>query len=140
MLAAQGILKAEDASDIERGLFEIGEEIKSGKWTFDPKAEDIHGEIEGRLFEKVGDAAKRMHTARSRNDQVATDTRLYLKENVELLLADLRDLQAELIRQAEAHIETLLPGITHRQHAQPVSLAHHLLAYCWMFVRDANRL
>ncbi len=140
MLAAQGILKAEDASDIERGLFEIGEEIKSGKWTFDPKAEDIHGEIEGRLFEKVGDAAKRMHTARSRNDQVATDTRLYLKENVELLLADLRDLQAELIRQAEAHIETLLPGMTHMQHAQPVSLAHHLLAYFWMFERDANRL
>jgi argininosuccinate lyase len=81
-----------------------------------------------------------MHTARSRNDQVATDTRLYLKEHVELLLFDLKALQAEFLRQAEAHVGTILPGMTHLQHAQPVSLAHHLLAYFWMFQRDASRL
>lgn len=140
MLAAQGILTAKDSADIERGLLEISEEIKTGKWQFDPKAEDIHGEIEGRLFAKVGDAAKRMHTARSRNDQVATDTRLYLKENVEILISDLRALQTELVRQAEMHTETILPGMTHLQHAQPVSLAHHLLAYFWMYQRDVSRL
>lgn len=140
MLTAQGILSKEDGQKIEQGLLAIGEEIKSGKWTFNPGAEDVHGEIEGRLFEKIGEAAKRMHTARSRNDQVATDTRLYLKENVEILIADLRALQTELVGQAEQHTETILPGMTHLQHAQPVSLAHHLLAYFWMFQRDVQRL
>ena len=140
MLAEQGIIPREDGVAIERGLLEIAEEIKSGKWVFNPEAEDVHGEIEARLAEKVGIAAKRMHTARSRNDQVATDTRLYLLERVEGLAADLRALQTELVAHAEKHVETILPGMTHMQHAQPVSLAHHLLAYFWMFERDISRL
>lgn len=140
MLKAQGILSAADAEKILAGLEEIGAEIASGKWKFNPEAEDIHGEIEGRLFDKIGDAAKRMHTARSRNDQVATDTRLYLKEHVELLIEALTGLQQDLFTQAEPNVETILPGMTHLQHAQPVSLAHHLLAYFWMFQRDKSRL
>lgn len=140
MLGAQGILSSTDVSAIEKGLHEIAEEVKSGKWSFSPEAEDIHGEIEGRLFEKIGDAAKRMHTARSRNDQVATDTRLYLKENVEVLVGDLRALQAELSKQASVHLNTIMPGMTHMQHAQPVSLAHHLMSYYWMIDRDVQRL
>ncbi len=140
MLTAQGILSAADGEKIVRGLQEIGEEISSKKWTFDPGGEDIHGEIERCLFEKIGEPAKRMHTARSRNDQVATDTRLYLKEHVDILIEDLRALQSELVLQAEMHVETILPGMTHMQHAQPVSLAHHLLAYFWMFQRDVSRL
>ncbi|MBX3020073.1 MAG: argininosuccinate lyase [Bdellovibrionales bacterium] len=140
MLAAQGILSAADGEKIVAGLEEIGAEIASGKWKFNPEAEDIHGEIEGRLFEKIGDAAKRMHTARSRNDQVVTDTRLYLKEHVEVLIDGIKELQQDLLLHAESHRETLLPGMTHLQHAQPVSLAHHLLAYFWMFQRDSARL
>lgn len=140
MLAKQGILSAADGDAIVKGLGEIGEEISSGRWNFDPKAEDVHGEIEKRLFEKIGEAAKRMHTARSRNDQVATDTRLFLKENIGLLIEDLQNLQKVLLAQAEKHIDTILPGMTHVQHAQPVSLAHHLMAYFWMFQRDVARL
>lgn len=140
MLAKQGIIPLEDGEKIVHGLIEIAEEVKAGKWTFDPKAEDVHGEIEARLAEKIGLAAKRMHTARSRNDQVATDTRLYLIERVKELLTDLRALQGELITHAENHVETILPGMTHMQHAQPVSLAHHLMAYFWMFERDVTRL
>jgi argininosuccinate lyase len=140
MLKTQGVLAAADADKILSGLEEIQGEIASGEWKFDPSAEDIHGEIERRLFEKIGDAAKRMHTARSRNDQVATDTRLYLSESIALVSALLRDLQASLLKTAEAHVESILPGMTHFQHAQPVSLAHHLLAYFWMFERDRARL
>lgn len=140
MLTAQKILSLKDGQTIVAGLDEIEREITLGKWAFSPDAEDIHGEIERRLFEKIGEPAKRLHTARSRNDQVATDTRLYLKENVTLLIGDLNDLQKELLRHAERHTETILPGMTHLQHAQPVSLAHHLLAYFWMLKRDAERL
>ncbi len=140
MLAKQNILKPEDAAAIERGLLEIAEEIKAGTWTFDPKAEDVHGEIEDRLFKKVGDAAKRMHTARSRNDQVGTSTRLFAAGEISALCADLKQLQAELTTQAAQHTATVMPGMTHLQHAQPVSLAHHLLAYFWMFQRDVERL
>ncbi|MGZ3723443.1 MAG: argininosuccinate lyase, partial [Bdellovibrionales bacterium] len=140
MLTAQKILTAEDGKAILAGLTAIGEEISSGAWTFDPKAEDIHGEIEKCLFDKVGEAAKRMHTARSRNDQVSTDTRLYLREHVDYLVASLKTLQKDLLAHAEKHTETIMPGMTHMQHAQPVSLAHHLLAYFWMFQRDVSRL
>ncbi len=140
MLTAQKILSNEDGAKIVAGLKTIQAEIEAGTWTFSPQAEDVHGEIEARLFEKIGEPAKRMHTARSRNDQVATDTRLYLKENLDLLVAELVELQREFLQQAEQHIETLLPGMTHFQHAQPVSLAHHLLAYYWMFHRDGQRL
>jgi argininosuccinate lyase len=140
MLGRCGIIPAADSAAIVRGLHEIGEELRAGTWSFRPEAEDIHGEIEARLFEKIGEPAKKVHTARSRNDQVATDTRLYLSEQVAGLVADLEALQNELLRQSEAHVETLMPGMTHMQHAQPVSLAHHLLAYFWMFQRDRDRL
>lgn len=140
MLSDQGILSAEDGARIVEGLAEIGKEISSGAWSFDPAAEDIHGEIEKRLCEKIGDAGKKVHTARSRNDQVATDTRLYLHGQILSIRADLRALQTTLLAQAENHVETLMPGMTHLQHAQPVSLAHHLMAYFWMFDRDARRL
>lgn len=140
MLGAQKILPAEDVTKILKGLEEISKEIKSGAWKFNPAAEDVHGEIESRLFEKIGEPAKRMHTARSRNDQVATDTRLFLMEKVRTLTATLTELQKTLLELSEAHVETILPGMTHLQHAQPVSLAHHLLAYLWMFERDKVRL
>lgn len=140
MLSQQGILSRQDGEVIVRGLQEIADEIESGEWTFDPKAEDIHGEIEGRLFAKIGEPAKRMHTARSRNDQVATDTRLFLKENVDVLVEDLLALQKEFLAQAKSHVDTILPGMTHLQHAQPVSLGHHLMAYFWMLQRDVQRL
>ncbi|HMN68662.1 MAG TPA: argininosuccinate lyase [Bdellovibrionales bacterium] len=139
MLAKQNIIPQADGDKIVSGLLEIAEEISSGKWTFDPKAEDVHGEIEARLFDKIGLAAKKMHTARSRNDQVATDTRMYLIDHVGYLTDGIKKLQAEIIRQAEEHVETILPGMTHLQHAQPVSLAHHLMAYFWMFQRDFER-
>src|SRR3954462_5596672 len=118
MLTAQKILSAEDGQAILAGLSEIGAEISAGTWTFNPKAEDIHGEIESRLFEKIGEPAKRMHTARSRNDQVATDTRLFLKNNVDFIASDLRALQLVLLKHAEGHTATILPGMTHLQHAQ----------------------
>ena len=140
MLGDQKIIPATDAEKIISALKEIGEEIASGKWSFNPEAEDIHGEIEKRLGEKIGESAKKVHTARSRNDQVATDTRLFLKQNVDALTEDLIALQTELLSQAKNHKETILPGMTHMQHAQPVSLAHHLLAYFWMFQRDKERL
>ncbi|PWU13227.1 MAG: argininosuccinate lyase [Bdellovibrio sp.] len=140
MLGQQKILTAEDARLIIGGLCEIKDEIQSRQWAFDPRAEDIHGEIEKRLAEKIGLAALKLHTARSRNDQVATDTRLYLHRRGLALLADIKKLQAEFLEQAESHVATLLPGMTHLQHAQPVSLAHHLLAYFWMLERDRGRL
>jgi argininosuccinate lyase len=140
MLGEQKIIPSQDSQAIIKALAEIGQEIENGTWKFDPEAEDIHGEIEKRLGEKIGLAAKKVHTARSRNDQVATDTRLYLYENVQNLMTEIRDLQKQLAHQASSHTQTILPGMTHLQHAQPVSLAHHLLAYFWMFQRDYDRL
>ena len=140
MLGQQGILRTEDVASIRRGLTEIADEIRSGKWTFNPKAEDVHGEIEDRLFSKIGDAAKRMHTARSRNDQVGTSTRLFLAGELSGLIGELKTLQSELTQQSSLHVETVLPGMTHLQHAQPVSLAHHLMAYFWMLQRDVERI
>jgi argininosuccinate lyase len=140
MLGRQQIIPQTDAEKIIQGLLQIGEEISTGSWSFNPEAEDIHGEIEKRLFEKIGEAAKKVHTARSRNDQVSTDTRLFLRGKVGDLLADLKELQVEIADQATKHTETIMPGMTHLQHAQPVSLAHHLLAYFWMFERDCERL
>lgn len=140
MLGRQGIIPQADSEKIIQGLLEIAEEIKSGKYQFNPLAEDLHSEIESRLTMKVGDAAKKLHTARSRNDQVATDTRLHLLSEVSELTEDLKALKSELLKQAETHTLTILPGMTHLQHAQPVSLAHHLLAYFWMLDRDQQRL
>jgi len=140
MLGKQKIISQDDAQKIVQGLRQIESELAKGLWNFDPSAEDIHGEIERRLVEKIGEAGKRVHTARSRNDQIATDTRLYLNEKVEFIKAELKNLQSELLAQARINTETLIPGMTHFQHAQPISVAQHLLAYFWMFERDHERL
>jgi argininosuccinate lyase len=139
MLGGCGIIPADDATRIEHGLREILSELESG--VLEPMgAEDIHSFVEQVLTARIGPVAGRLHTARSRNDQVATDTRLYLKEVAAELQARVRHLQRALVRHAEAHTHTVLPGLTHMQHAQPVVLAHHLLAYFWMLERDRSRL
>ncbi|MFN3649485.1 MAG: argininosuccinate lyase [Armatimonadota bacterium] len=138
MLGHTGIIAAEDAAAIEGGLREILAELEAGERL--EGAEDIHSWVESRLREKLGPVAGKLHTARSRNDQVATDTRLYLREAAESLSAQVAELQRALLEHAREHTETVLPGLTHMQHAQPVVLAHHLLAYFWMLQRDRERL
>ena len=140
MLAAQGIIGAQDLTDIRRGLAQITEEIESGAFVWKLELEDVHLNIEARLTQLVGDAGKRLHTGRSRNDQVATDVRLWLRDEVDTLVLLLADLQRALVRLAQPNVETVMPGTTHLQVAQPVSLAHHLLAYVEMFARDAQRM
>ena len=140
MLGRQGIIPRADADRIVRGLREIEKEIERGEFTFDDRLEDIHTNIEARLAEKIGEAADRLHTARSRNDQVATDLRLFLKERVAELLMAINLLQSALLDTAERHRDAVLPGYTHLQRAQPVLLAHHLLAYFEMLERDFQRL
>ncbi|TSE34704.1 argininosuccinate lyase [Tepidimonas charontis] len=140
MLAAQGIISAQDWADIQRGLQQIAHEIESGTFEWKLALEDVHLNIEARLTQLVGDAGKRLHTGRSRNDQVATDVRLWLRDEIDGLLALLRDLQRALLEVAEQHVDSILPGFTHLQVAQPVSFAHHLLAYVEMFARDEERL
>lgn len=140
MLAEQGILGDAEGKAIVAGLQGMIEAYRGGKLALDPAAEDIHSAIEAELKARVGEAAGKLHTARSRNDQVATACRLYLREESTALSSGLAALQDEIQKQAGAHIGTVLPGFTHLQHAQPVSLAHHLLAYFWMFQRDRERL
>lgn len=140
MLAAQGILTLKDARAITRGLDKIQTEIESGAFVFSPALEDVHMNIEARLKEMIGDAAGRLHTARSRNDQVATDFRLWLRDALDALDPALQDLQAALIDQAETHAALLMPGFTHLQPAQPITFGHHLLAYVEMIGRDRDRL
>jgi argininosuccinate lyase len=140
MLGARGIIPREDAEAILSGLDQIEEELAAGDFAFAPDDEDIHTAIERRLIELVGDPGRRLHTARSRNDQVITDTLMYVREQVPGLREALRGLGEALLRQAEDHVDTLLPGLTHSQRAQPVRLAHHLLAYVWMLGRDRVRL
>lgn len=140
MLGAQGIIPREDAEAIDAGLLRIADELASGDFAFRDTDEDIHTAVERRLTEMVGDPGRRLHTARSRNDQVITDTLLYLRERAGAQRVLLRELGEALMRQAEAHVDTLLPGYTHGQRAQPVRLAHHLLAYVWMLGRDRARL
>ena len=140
MLVAQGILSQEDGDAILGGLDAIAAEIEAGGFAFDAALEDIHMNIEARLGELIGDAAGRLHTGRSRNDQVATDLRLWLRDAIDALDGDLRDLQAALIGQAEAHADTVMPGLTHLQSAQPVTFGHHMMAYVEMFGRDRGRL
>ncbi|MGC8782876.1 MAG: argininosuccinate lyase [Armatimonadota bacterium] len=140
MLGKIGVLTPEETDAILLGLQALREHISAGKVTFDPKAEDVHSEIERLLTERIGAVAGKLHTARSRNDQVATDTRLYLREGIDALLEEIRQLQQWLVDTAESHLHTILPGCTHLQHAQPVSLAHHLMAYFWMLQRDRERL
>ena len=139
MLAKQGIISAEEAEIIIDGLADIGGEIEQGKFDFKPELEDIHMAIEARLIEKVGEVGGKLHTARSRNDQVALDLRLFTKEAISETLAGLRELQRALINLAEANKSAVMPGYTHLQSAQPVLLAHHLLAYFEMFQRDIDR-
>jgi len=139
MLCEQGILTQEDMNAILRGLDEIAGEIESGEFEFTIALEDVHMNIESRLTEKIGDAGKRLHTARSRNDQVTTDTRLYLRRRTGVMVARIRYLQSVLVKLAEQHADTIMPGFTHLQTAQPVTLGHHLLAYVEMLERDASR-
>jgi argininosuccinate lyase len=140
MLMRQGIVGQEDGEAIVAGLDTISREIEAGEFAFEAALEDIHMNVEARLKELIGEAAGRLHTARSRNDQVATDFRLWVREAIDGLDRQLRDLQAALIDQAEAHVGTVMPGYTHLQAAQPVTLGHHLLAYVEMLGRDRGRL
>ncbi len=139
MLAKQGIITESEAESIIKGLGSIQEEIEQGKFQFKSELEDIHMNIEASLFEKIGDVAGKLHTARSRNDQITLDMRLFLKEQIEVTMAKLGRLQSSLLDLAETNSAVIMPGYTHLQQAQPVLLAHHLLAYFDMFQRDKER-
>ncbi|SFN81155.1 argininosuccinate lyase [Formivibrio citricus] len=140
MLNKVGVLSAEDLAAIQRGMAEILDDIRNGSFEWSIDLEDVHMNIERRLTEKVGDAGKRLHTGRSRNDQVATDIRLYLRGAIDVILGLVRELQASLLQLAEKHAETVMPGFTHLQVAQPITFGHHMLAYVEMLGRDAERL
>jgi argininosuccinate lyase len=140
MLGRCGLIPKEDVASIERGMETIAAEIRNGTFPWSIEREDVHFNIEHRLTELVGDAGKRLHTARSRNDQVATDIRLFLREEIDGLLALLKRVRSTLLDQAEKHADVLMPGFTHLQVAQPVTFGHHLMAYFEMFTRDAERL
>ena len=140
MLAAQGIISAEDHASIQRGMAQITSEVESGAFEWKLDLEDVHLNIEARLTQLVGDAGKRLHTGRSRNDQVATDVRLWLRGEIDLIGDLLKELQVSLVDVAEQNVEVILPGFTHLQVAQPVSFGHHMLAYVEMFKRDAERM
>ena len=140
MLAAQGIIDAADHASIKQGMATITAEIEAGAFEWKLDLEDVHLNIEARLTQLVGDAGKRLHTGRSRNDQVATDVRLWLRGEIDALAGLLVDMQRALVGVASQHTTTVMPGFTHLQVAQPVSFAHHLLAYVEMFARDAERL
>lgn len=140
MLAHTGIISTEEAERLVTGLERIRQEYREGKFTPGIDAEDVHFAVERRLTELVGDVGKKLHTARSRNDQVGTDVRLYLSAQIQQIRAQLREFQHVLLSHAEQHLETLIPGYTHLQRAQPISLAHHLLAYFDMAQRDRERL
>jgi argininosuccinate lyase len=139
MLAAQGIISAQDHASIQKGMAQIWSEIESGAFEWKLDLEDVHLNIEARLTQLVGDAGKRLHTGRSRNDQVATDVRLWLRGEIDLIGGLLTDLQKALLVLAEKNADVILPGFTHLQVAQPVSFGHHMLAYVEMFSRDAER-
>jgi argininosuccinate lyase len=140
MLRAVGVIGKDDLAAIEKGLAQIRAEIHAGAFPWSEAHEDVHFNIERRLIELVGEAGKRLHAARSRNDQVATDVRLFLRAAIDQALGLIKSLQRALIELADAHAETVMPGFTHMQVAQPVSFAHHLMAYFEMFSRDAQRL
>ncbi|NLT93945.1 MAG: argininosuccinate lyase [Clostridia bacterium] len=140
MLGDAGIIPKEDSRKIIEGLEEILEEIEAGQVEFDLSAEDIHMNVEVLLIKKIGDTGKKLHTGRSRNDQVALDTRLYLRAEIETIQGLLQELLNTLLDLAEKHLETVMPGYTHLQRAQPITFAHHLMAYFQMFVRDRERL
>ena len=137
MLSACQVISSEDEAAIRRGLEAVREDIRAGRFTWDPALEDVHMNIEAALRAKIGAAAGRLHTARSRNDQVATDFRLWLREAIDGALVGLTAYQAALVAQAERHADTVMPGFTHLQTAQPVSLAHHLL--CWVEAAERDK-
>jgi argininosuccinate lyase len=140
MLQAQGIISAQDLADIQRGLTQITQDIESGQFEWKLALEDVHLNIEARLTQLVGDAGKRLHTGRSRNDQVATDVRLWLRDEIDAIRELLKNLQRALVDVAAQHTHTVMPGFTHLQVAQPISFAHHLLAYVEMLSRDDERM
>ncbi|MFO1386565.1 MAG: argininosuccinate lyase [Chitinivorax sp.] len=139
MLNKVGVLSAEDFAAIQNGMAEILEEIRTGKFEWSVDLEDVHMNIEKRLTDRIGDAGKRLHTGRSRNDQVATDIRLYLRSAVDGIIELAKELQRSLLDLAEKNADTVMPGFTHLQVAQPVTFGHHLLAYVEMLNRDAER-
>ena len=140
MLALQGIISDDDCDKITAGLQSILDDINSGSLAFDMDAEDIHMFVESELTKRIGDVGKRLHTARSRNDQVAVDIRLFLRDETNEIITLIRKLLAAILVQAKAHKTSILPGYTHLQRAQPITFAHHLLAYAMMFTRDIGRL
>ncbi len=140
MLAKQGIIPQSDAELIVLTLAQICDDITDGKLPIDPEAEDIHMFVEAELTSRIGDAGKRLHTARSRNDQVALDTRLYLRGQTEQISDAVKELALKICEKATAHTETVMPGYTHLQRAQPVTFAHYIMAYASMLVRDLGRL
>ena len=139
MLAKQGIITRDESETIVKGLDEIADEIKQGKFQFKPELEDIHMNIEARLIEKVGDVGRKLHTARSRNDQVSLDIRLFTKDAIQHTIGGITELQSTLVKLAADHKKTIIPGYTHLQKAQPILLAHHFLAYFEMLERDVER-
>lgn len=140
MLAMQGIISDDDCDKITAGLQSILDDLNSGDLAFDMDAEDIHMFVESELTKRIGDVGKRLHTARSRNDQVAVDIRLFLRDETNEIIVLVKKLLAAILSQAKAHKTSILPGYTHLQRAQPITFAHHLLAYAMMFTRDIGRL
>ena len=140
MLGAQNIISMDDSHLIIKTLEEILSDLESGSLPFDMDAEDIHMFVEAELTKRIGDIGKRLHTARSRNDQVAVDIRLYLRDEGQEVISLLKKLLAAILSQAEQHKETIMPGYTHLQRAQPITFAHHLMAYAMMFTRDITRV
>ncbi len=140
MIGKCGIIPSEDSSLIQKTLAEILEDIENGKIEFETEAEDIHMNVEKILISRIGDAGKRLHTARSRNDQVALDIRLYLRDEIIEIKQMLKDLELTIIDMAKNNLDTIMPGYTHLQRAQPITLAHHVMAYFQMFKRDLQRL
>ena len=139
MLGRQGIIADREVKKIVKGLKSIAQDIEEGKMSWNVQLEDVHTNIESELVNRIGDAGKRLHTGRSRNDQIGTDVRLWTRDQVDEIISTLQTLQKRLLDAAEAHQDVVLPGFTHMQHAQPVLLAHHLLAYFEMFARDRER-
>ena len=140
MLCRAGILTEKETESIIEGLNSIRKDIEEGAFLFDQALEDVHMNIEAELTERIGEAGKKLHTARSRNDQVATDFRMYVRGCLAEMCRALKAIMESLVEQADRHVDTIVPGMTHLQHAQPVSLAHHLLAYVEMFFRDYSRI
>ena len=140
MLASCGIISQKDGLEIDRGLSQIASDLAADQLAFDPLAEDIHMFVEAELTRRIGDAGKRLHTGRSRNDQVALDLRLYLREQCDIISGEIKQFSAVLLDLAENHVETWMPGYTHLQRAQPITLAHHLMAYVEMMARDLQRI